>query len=85
MSVSEYSFFPGFLQITITRHSQENEQESTTGDSSSDLVIVSASTQQLWSCPNHTSLYSGPTTGIARRTEAASTPKGNQNGPCEMP
>lgn len=84
-SISEHPFFPECRPMTVTSHSRENEQEPTAVDSASDLFIVSANTTALCSGPSHSSLHSGPVTGISGRTESVSTLQGNQDGPCKLP
>ena len=56
------------LPATIISYSQETEQDSAAGGSASALSsALSASAQQLWSCPSHASLYSGPIPGIRQK------------------
>ena len=48
MSISEHPFFPECLSMTVTSHSQENEQDPAAVDSASDLSTVSANTAALF-------------------------------------
>ena len=47
VSISEHLFFPECLPMTVTSHSQENEQDPAAVDSASDLSTVSANATAL--------------------------------------